>query len=209
VAIVFLGFLVFGGLALFSERAIDPDAIANQVASATWQTRGLFFLLAIAFTALGLPRQLVAFVCGYVFGFLPGLGLSLLAAVLGCAVAFWFARTVLREWVGRRYASMVETLDRLVQHDAFMKIVVLRIQPLGTNLLTNLCAGVSGIKPALFFSSTAIGYLPQMIVFGLAGDGIRLGDTSRLLLSGLLLLVSLLLAAWLWQRHKLRVKSLS
>lgn len=196
--------LLFVGFSLLSQGIFDPDAIAMKVAGASPGVKLAFFFAAVAFTALGLPRQLVAFVCGYVFGIVPGLLVSLAAAVLGCIAAFWVARAFLREPISRRFSTMVETLDGLVQHDAFLKIIVLRIQPLGTNLLTNLCAGVSGIRPLPFFASTALGYLPQMIVFALAGDGIRLGDQSKLVLSAVLFVISLLLAFWLWRRHQAR-----
>jgi len=172
--------------------------------ASTPSSAGLF-LFAILFTAVGLPRQLVAFISGFVFGLLPGVLVSLLASLLGCILAFCVSRGVLSDWIRQRYSKAASVLDRLIHHDAFVKIIVLRLQPFGTNLLTNVCAGVSGIKPLVFFSATAIGYVPQLVVFALAGDGIRLGEQSRLLISGLLLLISLVLALWLWRRHKMRL----
>lgn len=203
-ALVLLLLILVAAFALFSENVVDPDAIANRVSEAPAALKVIFFAGAVLFTAVGLPRQLVAFVCGFVFGLIPGVLVSLCSAVLGCMLAFFLARRVLRNFIAERHAKTVEVLDRLVRHDAFLKIIVLRIQPLGTNLLTNLCAGVSSIRPALFFPSTAIGYLPQMVVFALAGDGVRLGDQSKILISAGLMVLSFLLAYWLWHRHKLR-----
>jgi len=192
---------------MFSASGIDTEQLAIKIAAMPhWQLAGLF-LFAILFTAVGLPRQLVAFISGFVFGLVPGVLVSLCASLLGCILAFWVSRGFLSGWVRQRYGKAAKVLDRLIQHDAFVKIVVLRLQPFGTNLLTNVCAGVSGIKPLVFFLSTAIGYLPQLIVFALAGDGIRLGEQSRLLISAVLLLVSLVLALWLWRRHKMRLDS--
>lgn len=203
-ALVLLLLVLVGGFAFFSENIIDPDAIANRVSEASIVQKAVFFAGAVLFTAIGLPRQLVAFVCGFVFGLIPGVLVSLCTAVLGCMLAFYLARKLLRKQLATRYAKTVELLDGLVRHDAFLKIIVLRIQPLGTNLLTNLCAGVSSIRPALFFPSTAIGYLPQMVVFALAGDGVRLGDQSKILISAGLMVLSFVLAYFLWQRHKQR-----
>ena len=203
-ALALLLLILVGAFTVFSENVIDPDAIANRVSEAPVALKSVFFAGAVLFTAVGLPRQLVAFVCGFVFGLIPGVLVSLCSAVLGCMLAFFLARKVLRNFIVERHAKTVEVLDRLVRHDAFLKIIVLRIQPLGTNLLTNLCAGVSSIRPVLFFPSTAIGYLPQMVVFALAGDGIRLGDQSKVLISAGLMILSFLLAYWLWRRHKLR-----
>ena len=203
-ALILLLLILVGAFSVFSENVIDPDAIAARVADASGGAKLLFFLGAVVFTAVGLPRQLVAFVCGFVFGLVPGVLVSLCSALLGCIVAFYLARFFLRDFIARRYKKTVQFLDKLVRHDAFVKIIVLRIQPLGTNLLTNLSAGVSSIRPFMFFASTAIGYLPQMIVFALAGDGVRLGDQSKILISVGLMVLSMVLAYWLWRRHQQR-----
>jgi len=204
-AVALLLLILLAANKIFSASGIDTEQLAIRISTMPgWQLAGLF-LFAILFTAVGLPRQLVAFISGFVFGLLPGVLVSLLASLLGCILAFWVSRGFLSDWIRQRYSKAASVLDRLIHHDAFVKIIVLRLQPFGTNLLTNVCAGVSGIKPLVFFSATAIGYVPQLVVFALAGDGIRLGEQSRLLISGLLLLISLVLALWLWRRHKMRL----
>ncbi len=189
---------------LFAGLGLDPDKLALQAAAQPPAILLLWFLGAVLFTAAGLPRQLVAFVCGYVFGVWQGVTVSLIAALLGCMLAYYIAKLFLSPWLNRRYRKFIVVLENFVKHDVFMKVIVIRLQPFGTNLLTNVCAGVARVKPVSFFSASAVGYIPQMLVFALAGDGIRLGENSRLLISGALLLVSLVLAAWLWRRHQVR-----
>ena len=203
-AILLLVVLLFLASRLFSAQGIDSEQLAQRLANESPSVLLAYFFGAVLFTAVGLPRQLVAFVCGYVFGLWQGVLLSLLAALLGCMLAYFVASRWLGPWISKRYQSIIDMLDKLVRHDAFAKVIVVRLQPLGTNLLTNLCAGVSAIRPITFFSATAIGYLPQLLVFALAGDGIRLGQGSKLLLSGAMLLISLVVAYWLWRRHRAR-----
>ena len=203
-AILLLFVLLFLASRLFSAQGIDSEQLAQRLANESPSVLLAYFFGAVLFTAVGLPRQLVAFVCGYVFGLWQGVLLSLLAALLGCMLAYFVASRWLGPWISKRYQSIIDMLDKLVRHDAFAKVIVVRLQPLGTNLLTNLCAGVSAIRPITFFSATAIGYLPQLLVFALAGDGIRLGQGSKLLLSGAMLLISLVVAYWLWRRHRAR-----
>ena len=204
VAVVLLAMLLFLASRIFSTEVFDSEQLALRLENEPPLLLLAYFFGAVLFTAVGLPRQLVAFVCGYVFGLWQGVLLSLLAALLGCIVAYSVANRWLGPWISKRYRKIVDMLDKLVRHDAFAKVIVIRLQPFGTNLLTNLCAGVSAIRPLTFFSATAIGYLPQLLVFALAGDGIRLGQGSKLLLSGAMLLISLVVALWLWRRHLAR-----
>jgi len=164
----------------------------------------LFVCVGVLATAIGLPRQFFAFVSGFAFGVLPGVGLSLVMAILGCAIAFFVARKVLRQWLLSRYPSFINTVDALTEHDAFWKVVMLRFQPLGTNLMTNLAAGVSHMPAQRFLTASVIGYIPQMLVFALIGSGVRIGSKSQLMVSVILLTVSFGLGLWLLSRSRQR-----
>lgn len=205
-ALLVIGLLVILLLSrlFFSENNFDPERLAVSFEEARGTTKILFYIVAVAFTAIGLPRQLVAFVGGYVFGVMAGLALSLMIAIAGCALAFTVARTVLRGFVQGRYPKAVSSLNALIRDDAFLKIIVLRLQPLGTNLLSNLCAGVSNIHAPLYLSASLVGYIPQMLVFALMGSGLRVDSQQQLFVSVVLLLVSLGLGWWLYLRHKQR-----
>ena len=129
-AILAVGLLLLILLAankIFSASGIDTEQLAIKISAMPgWQLAGLF-VFAILFTAVGLPRQLVAFISGFVFGLLPGVLVSLLASLLGCILAFWVSRSFLSGWVRGRYGKAAGVLDRLIRHDAFVKIIVLRL----------------------------------------------------------------------------------
>ena len=167
--------------------------------------QGVLLLLIVGTltTAVGLPRQLVAFVAGFAYGVAAGLLVSVFAAILGCTLTFLLSRTLLRGYVQTRFPQAVQALDRFVASDAFLKVLVLRLQPLGTNLLTNLCAGLTGIKASTFLAGSLVGFVPQMLVFNLVGSGVRIGSGAQLGISAVLLLVSLLLGVILYRRHVL------
>ena len=167
----------------------------------------LFALVGILATAIGLPRQLFAFICGFAFGVLPGVAFSLVMAICGCAIAFMVSRKYLRGWLLNRYETLVTTLDALTENDAFWKVVMLRFQPLGTNLMTNLAAGVSHMPAKLFLPASVVGYIPQMMVFALIGSGVRVGSTWQLIVSLILLAVSFVLGLWLLSKSAARKAS--
>ena len=162
----------------------------ERLQAASWFELLLYICVGIVATAVGLPRQLFAFISGFAFGVVPGVLLSLFMAILGCGIAFSFSRRFLRRWLIKRHRRLVDGLDSLTRYDAFWKIVMLRFQPLGTNLLTNLAAGVSEMPARLFLPASLVGYVPQMVVFALLGSGVRLGSSSQLAVSFGLLLVS-------------------
>lgn len=160
----------------------------------------VFFIVATLATSIGLPRQFFAFAAGFAFGVPAGVFLSSLAAVGGCAITFFCSRRWLSNQIHSRYPNVVLGLNSLLSEDVFLKILVLRLQPLGTNLITNLCAGVSSISARLFLASSWLGYVPQMLVFCLLGAGVRVGSNAYLVFSLSLLLFSVITGGFLYKR---------
>lgn len=105
-------------------------------------------------TAIGLPRQVVAFFGGYAFGVLPGLLLGALAALGGCILAFYYARLFGRGLVRRLFPEKLQRFDDFIRGHPFSMTLLVRLLPVGNNLVTNLIAGVSRI-PRLAFSPAA------------------------------------------------------
>ncbi len=167
----------------------------------------LVLFIGLLATSVGLPRQLLAFVAGFAYGVLPGLLISLPGAVAGCALTCIVARLMLASWLRKRYPKPIATLHDFVRQDLFLKVLFLRLQPFGTNLLTNLCAGLLRLPMSTFLVASAIGYIPQMLVFCLLGAGVRVGSVAQLWVSGALMVSSLTLGWFLYRRHR-RVHSI-
>lgn len=162
----------------------------------------LFVSVGMLAVALGLPRQLLAGVGGYAYGLGLGVGLSLFAAICGCALTVLAARRLLSQPLAERYGRQTAWLARLTKDDLFLKVLFMRLQPFGTNLATNLAAGVLRLHLPTFLAASLLGYVPQMLVFALAGRGIAVGSRVELAIAALLFVISLVLAAVIWRRHK-------
>ena len=160
-----------------------------------------FLITGMLATSVGLPRQLVAFIAGLAYGTVLGLLFSLTAALAGCCLTATVSRRFLSSMVTERYPRAIVTLERLVKRDLFLKILVLRLQPLGTNLLTNVCIGFTSGSLPRFLAASAIGYVPQMLVFNLLGSGVRVDSQNQLILSVVLLLVSIAIGVILYKRQ--------
>ncbi len=159
--------------------------------------------------AIGLPRQAVCFAAGYGFGAIDGAALALAAQTLGCAASFFWARLVARDWARRFIARRAETGrvgrtlargDRLLAANPFSATLTLRLLPVGNNLALNLLAGASAVPAPAFIFASLVGYLPQTLVFALAGSGVHVNRGVELGLGVALFAASAALGTWLLRR---------
>lgn len=162
----------------------------------------LFIAVGMVATAVGLPRQAVGFLGGYAFGFAVGTLLSVLAAALGCAVAFWYARLLGRDLVMARFAHRVRRIDAFLSGNPLAMTLLIRFLPVGSNLATNLAAGVSGVSAVAFIAGSALGYVPQQAVFALVGSGVTLDPALRIGVGAVLFVVSGALGVYLYRRYR-------
>lgn len=166
----------------------------------------VFVAMGAAVTAVGAPRQGVAFLGGYAFGAWQGTLLSLAAQVAGCAVSYAWARAVGRDWAERRLAGRfghrLRPLRDVLAGSPFNATLALRLLPVGNNLALNLLGGMAAIAPLPFLAGSALGYLPQTVVFALLGKGIRVDGAWQLALAVTLFLVSAGLGFALLRRHR-------
>ena len=163
---------------------------------------GGFALAAAVACALGVPRQVVAYAAGLGFGLWTGCALALIAQVIGCAVDFVWARVIAREWAARRISGRLARMDAALSRHPFTATLTLRLLPVGNNLALNLLAGVSGVAAAPFIAASAIGFVPQTVVFVLLGSGVRVGRGAQLALAVALFAVASLVGFWLLRRAR-------
>ena len=188
--------LLLAGLAVRSgwgRAALETPAQAGPA---------VFVLVGAAACAVGVPRQVVAYAAGLGFGTWPGCILALVAEVAGCAIDFLWARLIAREWAAARIRGRLAKLDGQLSRHPFGLTLTLRLLPVGSNILLNLLAGVSAVAIAPFLLASAIGYLPQTIVFALLGGGVRVDGTVKMVLAGVLFVLASGLGLWLMRRMR-------
>lgn len=175
------------------DRAVRGHGVAGEL---------VFIGVAGAATAVALPRQAVSFLGGYGFGFATGAVLALIGTELGCLIAVVYARLIGRPLLGNRLRGRFERIDRFLARNPFAMTLLIRLLPVGSNFATNLAAGLSRVPIAPFLLGSLIGYLPQTIVFALAGSGVQFDATPRIALSALLFALSGAIGAWLYRRYR-------
>ena len=193
--------LLAGLLAVgYAARLLGTGLLAH--AAPTWRGAGALVMAGALLSAAGVPRQAVAFAGGYAFGAWQGGTLALLAQMLGCVADFWFARSVARDWATRRMTGRLALLNRRLSAQPFTASLTLRLLPVGNNLALNLLAGVSAMPAWPFLAATLLGYLPQTLVFALAGSGVHVDRGYQIGLAGALFAASALLGFLLLKASK-------
>lgn len=203
---------VFAGLVVLARAlGLEQHLADRQWVLAHVEGQGVFgvlFFLGLTglVTGMGVPRQLTAFLGGYAFGWFWGSVLATLGTALGCAMDFGLSRTLGRDFVLHRFGRRVERLDAFLRSDPWRSALAIRLFPVGHNMLTSVAAGVTSIPAAAFILGSAAGYLPQSLVFALAGAGISaetgLGKILSIGFSVLLLAASGWLGVSVYRAYK-------
>lgn len=198
------GLLGLVALLWIIDRSL-PGASLLVDLSQTWLSRDWrlltpeFLLAGTLLCACGIPRQSVALVGGYLFGAGLGTLLALICMLAGCLLTYHLARLAGAGTVRHHWPSLALRLDHWATDRVFIRTLMIRLFPVGSNLLTNIGAGVSGARPGPFLLASAIGFLPQTLIFALGGSSVDAGSPLALVVAGVLLSVSLVLGAWLWR----------
>ncbi len=161
-----------------------------------------FLLLSTFLVAIGLPRQIPAFAAGYAFGPWYGTAIALVAQILACSLDFIWARAIAQDFCRRKFGAKLAWVDRTLARHPFTATLMLRLMPVGSNLLLNLAAGLTSVRLAPFLAASAIGFIPQTLVFALLGKGSAPDHAHLLLLGGATFLASALLGLVLLRRNR-------
>ncbi|ODU53841.1 MAG: hypothetical protein ABS99_10460 [Acetobacteraceae bacterium SCN 69-10] len=197
--------LVAAGLALLHLPGGGAQAALDRLAALAGGNGGgaaWFVAAGGALCAVAVPRQAVAYAGGYAFGLWGGSALSLAAQMLGCVANLAWARLVARDWARRRLRGdgRLARLDRFLSANTFAATLLLRLLPVGNNTALNLLAGASGVSAWRFLLGSALGFVPQTVLFALIGAGVRVDGMAQIGLGVALLAGSAALGVVLLRR---------
>ena len=95
-----------------------------------------------------------------------------IGATVGATLIFLIARTALGEPLLRLAGPRARQLAKGFRDDAFNYLLFLRLVPVFPFFLVNLVPAFAGVHLRPFVAATAIGVIPAVIVFSLAGMGL-------------------------------------
>ena len=176
----------------FFEHIADSNWVAKFVKEQGKQAVVVLMAMGAAYAALGAPRQLLAFAFGFAFGAVEGALLALVATELGCILSFYAAKWLFRSSLQRKFNKSLMKFERLVKDNTTLKVLMIRLLPIGSNLFTN-------VPAQGFFLGSFIGYIPQTLIFAYAGAGIGLSEHEKILISIALFIVSSVIGSLLYR----------
>jgi uncharacterized membrane protein YdjX (TVP38/TMEM64 family) len=103
--------------------------------------------------------------------------------------------------------ARIQRVDRFLREHTFTMALLLRLLPLGSNWMINIAAGVSSVKRWPFFLGSALGYVPQMLIFSLLGSGTRVDQFWQVAIAMALFVLAAVLGVVLY-RNAARGKTL-
>jgi uncharacterized membrane protein YdjX (TVP38/TMEM64 family) len=194
---------IFGGLIFLARRLgleghlTDRQWLLEQVQGHGATGVLLFLGITTLASALGVPRQLPSFLGGYAFGWFWGTLLATFGISLACALDFSVARYLGRDFVLARFGKRAARLDAFLRTGPFRTSLAIRLLPVGHNLLTSMAAGVTSIPARYFILGSAVGYIPQNLVFAIFGDGVGAESATGKAISIGVSVALLAASAWL------------
>ena len=140
----------------------------------------VFILIYVVQTAFSLPgAAILSLAAGAIFGVLRGTLFVVSGATVGAILAFLGSRTLLRDWVVRKFGTRMEGIDRGLRENGLSYLLFLRLVPAFPFFLVNLACGVTGLPLRTYALGTLVGIIPGSLVFVNAGASLAAIETVR------------------------------
>jgi uncharacterized membrane protein YdjX (TVP38/TMEM64 family) len=127
----------------------------------------LVFIAGYAAAAVAfVPGSLLTLAAGAIFGLGRGIVIVFVAAVIGSSIAFWLARTVLRQRIERRVAASARftAIDRAIGLEGRRIVLLLRLSPAFPFSLLNYGLGLTRVR-FVDYLFASIGMLPGTVLY--------------------------------------------
>ncbi|MBN9702422.1 TVP38/TMEM64 family protein [Enterobacter roggenkampii] len=155
------------------------QALLSYVDHAPLRSALIFFAFYVAVSALSLPgAAILTLLGGTLFSLWEGTALVSFASTLGATLAMLASRYLLRDWVQRRFARQIGTVDTGMARDGAGYLFALRLMPLFPFFLVNLLMGLTRMGVFRYWWVSQLAMLPATIIFLNAGR--ELGKVTSL-----------------------------
>ncbi|MBI2607834.1 MAG: TVP38/TMEM64 family protein [Candidatus Doudnabacteria bacterium] len=179
-AIILVGFLLWGGWSLYQGTAIF-DLLLNNTDEFAVYLSEVGPMGNLVYTATIILEVLIAFIPGYVIypigGAVLGVGnaifYSVIGNLIGASVSFWIGRKwgypLLQKFVQKRH---LDRWEQYVEKNGSLAVLFLKLNPITSFDVINYIAGASPMKFWKFTVFNLLGILPYIILTTIFGEGV-------------------------------------
>ena len=207
-AFVLIVVLLPPGMLSLDTLKIHQQTLLDRVEQAPLQSALIYFAVYVLLSALSIPgAALLTLLGGALFSLWEATLLVSFASTLGATLAMLVSRYLLRDWVQRRFAAQMNTIDVGMVRDGARYLFALRLMPLFPFFLVNLLMGLTRIQVRHYWWVSQLAMLPATVIYLNAGRELGKLTTLRDILSpGLLFAFTLLgllplVTRWLFSRY--------
>lgn len=170
------------------------QALLSYVDHSPLRSALIFFAVYVAVSALSIPgAAILTLLGGTLFSLWEGTVLVSFASTLGATLAMLASRYLLRDWVQRRFARQMGTVNTGMARDGANFLFALRLMPLFPFFLVNLLMGLTRMGVFRYWWVSQLAMLPATVVFLNAGRELGKVTSLRDILSpGMLIAFTLL-----------------
>jgi uncharacterized membrane protein YdjX (TVP38/TMEM64 family) len=138
------------------------------------------------------PWPILAGVTGAVFGTAGGTALALLGILLAAALQFGIARFVPGPGLRARVLERVPRVDRILERNGFLAVLLSRVVPGVSWGMVNYAAGLARVRLREVWAGTVVGGTPKVFAYvALGGSFDDLGRPEAIVAIALLAIVAL------------------
>ncbi|MCG5483324.1 MAG: TVP38/TMEM64 family protein [Sinorhizobium meliloti] len=162
-----------------SALADQHETLAAHVGAHPLRSGLIFFAIYVAAVVFSIPAASVLTVsAGFLFGWLAGAAVAVLAATLGACLLFVAARGAFSDLLRRRAGGFLERFAEGFQANAFFYLLVLRLAPVFPFFVINIAPAFFEVKLRTYAMATLVGIVPGTLAYSWLGCG--LGDVIAL-----------------------------
>ncbi len=130
----------------------------------------LYSAIYIVFTSLALPgAPILTLAGGALFGLFWGSVLVSFISTIGASIAFLLSRNIFRDWVQKRFARQLKTVNQGIEKDGLAYLVTIRLLPIFPYFMINVLMGITPIKLWPYYWVSQLSMLPATVIYVNAG----------------------------------------
>lgn len=178
VAVILAGLAAAYGLGLqhylsLQVLATQRDRLMEIVAANTGAAALIFFCVYVVAVACSFPAaSILTIVGGFLFGWLAGATLTIVAATLGATMLFLAARFACGNLLRRRAGPWLSRFAAGFRENAFGYLLVLRLAPIFPFFVVNIAPAFFEVGVRSFIAATFLGIIPGTIAYAYLGAGL-------------------------------------